>query len=636
MSALIAMAVLIVASVTPSRFQSGTRIMPPEGAKFLLDQRFDIRVETQDAGVLRVLLDGVDITARDAAPAAATFLARDASLSSAGAHTIEAVIGADVRARVTLEAQPWRDLPAPPVKNIIFLLGDGMGIAQRTAARVLARGYKGGKANGLLAMDAMEATGLVMTSSLNALVTDSAPGMAAYSTGNKGNNNQEGVFPDDTPGDPFDNPRVEYLGEILRRTRGPGFELGIVTTADVTDATPAANAVHTANRMASPGIAQRYCDEREHTALAVLMGGGRRHFVRASEGGSQPSRDLIGELGAAGFAYAATATEMQAWHGDAVPSRVLGLFHLDHMTTAFDKIGYRAGYSLELTPAAAAPWRDQPMLDDMAAVALRVLEHGSTSGFCLLIEGASIDKRAHDQDAERMIWDTIEFDRAVGVALAFARRTNGDQDPWNDTLVIVTADHECGGAALIGVGNERYYPPRLGRAVRDYVATLRFQPQQELELFPNYVPDERGYPVHPDPTRKLIVSFAAGPDRYENFISNRYQLDAAIATEAGVLANPDRDGPSARADASTVEGERIAGLFVSGLIENGAHRDPSAPADTSSLAFYECNHTASDVPLSASGPGALTFTGTYDNTEVFFKMMRLAGAWRAQDTDSGK
>ena len=100
-------------------------------------------------------------------------------------------------------------------------------------------------------MDTFPFTGMVMTSSLDALVTDSSPGMAAYVTGNKSANNQQGVFPDDTA-DAFDNPRVEYLAEYLHRTQGKA--LGIVTTSDVFDATPAAMAVHTSNRGFGTGI----------------------------------------------------------------------------------------------------------------------------------------------------------------------------------------------------------------------------------------------------------------------------------------------------------------------------------------------------------------------------------------------
>ncbi len=153
-----------------------------------------------------------------------------------------------------------------------------MGMAHRTAARVVSRGVADGKPKSLLAMDTLEVTGQVMTFALNSVITDSSPGMSSYSTGVDANNNQEGVFPDNTP-DPFDNPRVEYIGEMLKRVRGAGFNVGIVTTADVTDATPGANAVHTADRNAGPRIADRFFDERARNGVTVLLGGGRRNFL---------------------------------------------------------------------------------------------------------------------------------------------------------------------------------------------------------------------------------------------------------------------------------------------------------------------------------------------------------------------
>jgi alkaline phosphatase len=244
-----------------------------------------------------------------------------------------------------------------------------------------------------------------------------------------------------------------------------------------------------------------------------------------------------------------------------------------------------------------------------------------------MIEGASIDKRAHAVDAERTIWDVIEFDRAVQVALDFARRTNSDDDPANDTLVIVTADHETGGFGLIGVGNERYQPAKLGRAVRDYAAVFRFEPDQQLDFFTNYEPDEKGYPRDPDPSRKLLIGWAAGPDRFENWVSNRLQLEAAIVSKpsGATAANPERDGKAGRTDNISVERRAVPGFLVPGTIENGATACPSAdkcPADTGSLALTISGHTASDVPLSATGPGAWQFTGVYENTDVFLKMLR--------------
>jgi len=99
------------------------------------------------------------------------------------------------------------------------------------------------------------------------------------------------------------------------------------------------------------------------------------------------------------------------------------------MPVAFDKLG-RGAERVD----------NVPMLDEMARAAISSLSSSSPRGFFLMIEGASIDKQAHAEDAERTIWETIEFDRAVGVAKRFAEQTNSDVDRSNDTLVVVTAD----------------------------------------------------------------------------------------------------------------------------------------------------------------------------------------------------
>lgn len=671
------------------------RIMPPDHAKFLVGQFFDLRVEAttlssdKSPAKLVVTIDGRDVSAQnllenngmdgkgsipgrperpaDNAPSNTTnFLLRDYSFKRPGVHRIQAITG-NVTQQIEVEVVEWRGSQGHGVSNVILLLGDGMSAGYRTAARVVSRGFiptnagpplvlagnapTQGKAKRLLAMDEMEATGMVMTSSLNALVTDSAPGMAAYSTGNKANNNQEGVFPDNTSS-PFDNPRVEYLGEYLHRMN-KGFKVGIVTTADVTDATPAANAVHTADRRAGRFIAEQFFDERDKSGVSVLMGGGRCHFLPTlqcaakADDKQDAKRDLVSEFKGAGYRYVDRANEL----GEIIeqpPAHLLGLFHPKDMTTAFDKVGAREKmgakyYSDELNNK-PEELHDQPMLPDMTRTALAVLTRGqaaarpgtghrSGKGFFLLVEGASIDKRAHLLDAERAIWDTIEFDNAVRVALDFAAKTNRDNDPTNDTLVVVTADHDCGGFALIGVGNELYYPPDRNKATRDYVATLRSGSKQSLLLFPNYEEhDAQGFPTVPDPKRKLIIGWAAAPDRYENWLSNRRQTEPTIKGKP----NPDHDGAEPESDNKTVDGKAIPGIKLSGQIENGEQSDSAAPDDTSSVALDYANHTATDIPLSASGPGSQQFVGVYDNTEGFFKIMNAYGGRFRKRAGPGK
>lgn len=616
-------ALIACAGQPAARAETRIRIMPADGGVLAAGQRFDIRVEASEgAPPLTVRVNGADVTDRNTA-AAQTFLLRGFSVAMPGALTIEARTADGARAVSRLHVDAWQGESRHRARNVILLLGDGMGAAHRTAARLVSRGFRNGRAGGRLAMDDLDVTGLVMTGSLNSIVTDSSPGMAAYVTGQKSNNNQQGVFPDNTP-DAFDNPRVEYLGELLRRTRGDGFHVGIVTTADVTDSTPAANAVHTSDRYAGAGIAARFFDERETNGVSVLLGGGARHFRPAGDGGARPDgRRLDDEFAAAGYTTVTSGAGLRRLLARAgAPARLLGLFHPSHMPVAFDKIG--AGrYSDELARPGNAPYRDTPMLEDMTRLAIASLSEHSPEGFYLMVEGASIDKRSHAADAERAIWDVIEFDRAVAVALDFARRTNTDGDPSNDTLVIVTSDHECAGMAILGVGNERYAPKATGRAVRDYAAMLRFAPDQQLALVPNYVVDERGYPVDPDPSRKILLGWAAAPDHFENWLSNRVQEEAAVAPGQGrgaAAANPARDGAS----------DAVPGFLVTGVVENGATPCPApdgCPADTASIPHTIAGHTATDVPLSASGPGAWQFTGVYENTDVFLKILRAASGY---------
>jgi alkaline phosphatase len=167
---------------------------------------------------------------------------------------------------------------------------------------------------------------------------------------------------------------------------------------------------------------------------------------------------------------------------------------------------------------------------------------------------------------------------------------------------------------LIGVGNERYAPRVLGKAVRDYAAVFRFDADQQLGFVPSYVVDDRGFPIDPDPTKKLLLGWGSSPDRHENWLADPLQHEAAVVEKGVAVANRGRDA-----------NEAIAGRLIEGTIENGATGCPGAcPGDTASVGHTVTGHTASDVPLSASGPGAWQFTGVYENTDVFLKMLRSA------------
>ncbi|HLP40895.1 MAG TPA: alkaline phosphatase, partial [Fibrobacteria bacterium] len=498
------------------------------------------------------------------------------------------------------------------VRNVIILMGDGMGASHRTAARIMAKGYTQGKAKGVLAMDSFPYTGMVMTASLNSIITDSSPGMSNYVNGNKAANNQEGVFPDDTQ-DAFDNPRVEYLSEFLHRTQGKS--LGIVTTADVFDATPAANAVHTSNRGNGTGIADQYLDDRGLTGLTVLMGGGRKWFLsnpsnsvkpqpvsgsqrravndymlpddvvkawKASKGALDPERDLISDFQKSGFTYAPDASSLR-WNRP--PKKLLGLFAFSNMNVAMDKIDGRRGSS---TVTEDYGFPDQPMLDEMTEAALEVLSK-NPKGFVAMIEGASIDKQSHLMDSDRWILETLEFDRAVQVAKDFA-------SSHPQTLVLVTADHECAGTTIIGasVVDSATLANKAGQGqagLRDKVVGT-----YEAARFPRYAMDEDGYPVTTDADYKMLIGYGANADRYEAWTSNGLPTQDSQQPFNGVYPlNTYPANPNAR--------NQETGFLITGQV----------PGESAV-------HTGSDIPLSAFGHGARLFTGVMDNTDVFFKI----------------
>jgi len=496
-------------------------------------------------------------------------------------------------------------------KNIIILIGDGMGIAHRTAARIMKNGVAMGKANAPLSMDTFPFTGIVNTHSLNSIVTDSSPGASCYATGNKANNNQHGVFPDDTV-ENGDNPRIESIGEYLHRTEGRS--LGIVTTTDLFDSTPGAFGSHTQARAAGAGICDEYFDERNNTGLAVLMGGGRKWFLPSGTPGSarttgtdyvipddvaggwgvpaaivDPSRDLLSEFVNDGFTYVPDSTSLNAVPGGT--QKLLGLFNFSNMNVAKDKIDKRRGSS---TVVDAYGFPDQPMLDEMAAKALEVLSQNRL-GFVAMIEGGSIDKQAHLMDGDRMVLDTIEFDRAIEVCRHFALE-------HRDTLVIVTADHECGGANIIGASIVNHTELVTRAASGGGAAQLRSGVVGTLEQagFPNYIPAEDGYPITTDIDKRMLIGFACNADRYEDWITNPFPIQNS---SHGIVTSP----PLVGHPQNPLQRDTVGNFLVTGQI-------PDAIA----------THTASDIPLSAMGRNAGLFTGVMDNTEVFFKIMRVA------------
>lgn len=280
-------------------------------------------------------------------------------------------------------------------KNVILMIGDGMGPAQVSLARL-----DSGKP---LSMDSMPVAGFAKTQSANSVVTDSAAAGTALATGHKTNNGMISTLPDGKT----------TVETVLEAAHKMGKATGLLTTVAITDATPAAFGSHVPARKDQPRIAPQFLKK-----VDVILGGGRQFFVPQSQAGSKrtDNTDVIAQAKADGYVYVDTREGLLSAKG----TEILGLFEDAEMTTE-------------------AP---EPTLAEMSDKAISVLSKDK-DGFFVMIEGGQIDRKCHANDAKGAVKQTLDFSDAVRRALDFARK-NGN------TLVVVTADHETGGLTLLG------------------------------------------------------------------------------------------------------------------------------------------------------------------------------------------
>jgi alkaline phosphatase len=323
-------------------------------------------------------------------------------------------------------------------RNVILLIGDGMGDSEITIARNYAKG-----AAGRLAMDTLPLTGEYTTYAVTKsdpskpdYVTDSAASGTGWSTGHKTYNGAISVTPDGKP-----------QPTVLELAKKAGFRTGDVSTAELGDATPAVQAAHVADRSCEGPADMANCplqnkvnggpgsisEQQVQTGADVYLGGGKARFAQTVQAGPYKGRTVIDQAEATGYDVVTDTAGLAA----AKPGKkLLGLFADANMplelTGPLAKVG--GTDPARCTPNTAF---SGPHLTDMAGKAINLLDaqsrHGR-KGFFLQIEGASIDKQDHAANPCGQIGENIEFDRAVKASLDYARH-------HADTLVVVTADH---------------------------------------------------------------------------------------------------------------------------------------------------------------------------------------------------
>lgn len=544
------------------------KVLPIDNAKFVQGQIFDFAVEIKNGSSdMNVTVNGKEASkffgkdsVRKMEGNTAVYRIDDVSFPKAGNITIEVKDGANERSAsytVTNEKSKKR------AKNVILFVGDGMSLQARQIARILSKGITEGRYNDLLNMEKMDNVAVVTTSGYDAIVTDSANSASAYATGHKSVVNAMGVYEDCTK-DPFDDPKVENIIELVKRTRG--MATGIVSTSNITDATPAAMVSHTRRRAEQNFIAQTMLEDKHRPD--VILGGGSRHFIPMDVPGSKrkDNVDVIKSFEDLGYSFSGTKTELENTPESA--DKLLGLYQLDNMNVYIDRAVIK-------NPKVLKGFNDQPDLVEMTEKAIDTLSKND-NGFFLMVEGACVDKQLHVLDWQRAAYDNIELDKAVGVAQKFAAQND-------DTLIVVVADH-AHGASITGTYHE--LDGKTGReAVRTY-ADSKWPTFEDA--------DGDGFPDNPDPAVTLAVQFANHPDCNIDYRFKDVPTPPAIMGKDGkAIANP-----------------LTKGEFYAGNIPAKADQEV---------------HAADDVILTAQGPGADYFKGTMDNTEVFFGIVRALG-----------
>ena len=490
-------------------------------------------------------------------------------------------------------------------KNLIFFVTDGMGPGYVTFARDAG-------VCGDLSFDP-HYVGAVKTRSADSLVTDSAAGATALATGFKTNNGVVSEVEEvEKTGEGLLN-KLEPVGTVLEGAQLAKKWTGIVTTARVTHATPAAFSSHVVSREDENVIAQ----EQLKLELNVLMGGGRRHFLPRTTAGSKRDDD-VDLIDAAkkkhGFLYAKNAAELKKAvdrirtgdlpepeededHHRTFP-HLLGLFSESHMPYEIDVHGgvgeaaaaaeeeghahvHEEGAKEEGESSEEEP--PPPTLTQMMRAALDVLS-GGPEGFFLLVEAGRIDHGGHANDAGAIAGEICEFNRAFKAALDYAKA-------HPDTLVVSTSDHDTGGLSVgcchiydlntTAVNNLKMSAHAASQKIAAYMAGSaaagQTPEQKEAEIRKILVEDAGAYIVDDD--KFAAVKQAAGLGGADTGYES-WKLNNAV-------------------------GEVLSRGAIVGFTSHG--------------------HTGADVPLYAFGAGSAVFSGVMDNTEVGRKLSEALG-----------
>ncbi len=472
--------------------------------------------------------------------------------------------------------------PGARPRNIIHLVSDGTSSGTVACANHLSELKRGKRLTWLDLYGAPGiASGMMDMRSLNSLVTDSSAASSSWGSGVRIINGMVNQTGDGTP--------LTTLYELFAQQ---GWKRGLVTTTEITHATPAGFATSTPNREKATIIAAQYLDR----GVEVLLGGGSKYFDTDYR---LDKRDLRVDYRKAGYTVMATAEELSK---APVDKRWLGIFSRSHLPFDIDRPN---------DPKA----KTVPSLAQMTTAALGKLSR--EDHFILQVEGGRIDHAAHNGDAVSALHELISFDEALDVCLAFQKKVP-------DTLIVVTTDHGTANIALNGTGDEYGQSLWNFRKITSVQASF---PEILKRLRKTPPPDPAKPEREKDDVAEKAKEKAKPKEQKDREKAEQQKKDDDVATQAEMVQIIREMTGYKPSD------ERVKLMFPfmqkrgSALYE-GLKSETCAlgqlMANYHSLFFTGGAHTSDHVSILAVGPGAERFQGFIKNTDVFYNYLALA------------
>ncbi|KAI4089743.1 MAG: hypothetical protein LQ344_005204 [Seirophora lacunosa] len=443
--------------------------------------------------------------------------------------------------------------------------------------------------------------------SIDSFITDSANSATALYSGHKSTVNSLGVYRDSSPS-PFDDPKFESIAEIFQRLTKGG--VGIVSTAFIADATPAAFTAHTADRGQYGHVVDTFLNGLTNytwtnwTGPDVLFGGGAEQFIPGSR--SYKRQDYYKLFQDRGYNVVQNNTALSATPNNA---KTLGIFTTSNLPVWLDRNVYKQNLNRQNSPdGLRRNATDVPGLKEMTLKAVDILTaRHRKEGWFLMSEAASIDKQMHALDYDRALGDVLELDDTIRATIAKLGQLNS----LKETLVLVTADHGHGFDVAGSVDTEYLNAQNTDRKKRDAVGTYAESGLSQY-VIPGSAQDTNSlqmgespaFPANWDPRYTLLSGVSANPDRREN-----YQVHKSSPR------NPTMNTTAAEDDYIVNYKDAVTGFVSNGTL----------PVDSPTGV-----HSLTDVPVFAQGPCQEMFSGVYNNIEIFFNMAACLGLARSK------